>query len=76
MYDLFHFKEVQTQQFLLLLLLLLFGEIYMPKMVDKLNENYLQCEQKQNIYLPLGWGKEKPKKKKERKKCSLKRKTK
>ena len=50
MYDLFHFKEVKTQQFFLLLLLLLFGEIYMPKIVD--NENYLQCEQKQNIYLP------------------------
>lgn len=47
MYDLFHFKEVKTQQFFLLLL---FGEIYMPKIVD--NENYLQCEQKQNIYLP------------------------
>ena len=67
MYDLFHFKEVQTQQFLLLLLLLLFGEIYMPKMVDKLNENYLQCEQKENIYLPLGWGKENPQKKKKKK---------
>ena len=60
MYDLFHFKEVKTQQFFLSLL---FGEIYMPKIVAKLNENYLQCEQKQNIYLPHDWGKEKPKKK-------------
>lgn len=58
MYDLFHFKEVKTQQFFLLLL---FGEIYMPKIVD--NENYLQCEQQQNIYLPHDQGKEKPKKK-------------